>query len=68
MDDKLRILAAMKRSWGQRVTTVFPRQGHYALDAAETARYPPADVTVECIGDLLGYDMADLCQATPASG
>src|ERR671917_1099568 len=53
VDDKLRILAAMKRSWGARVTTVFPRQGHYALDPAETARRPPADITVERIRDLL---------------
>jgi FMN phosphatase YigB (HAD superfamily) len=68
VDDKLRILAALKRSWGQRVTTVFPRQGHYALDPAETAKYPPADVTVERIGDLLDYDMADLYEATPGGG
>lgn len=68
VDDKLRILAAMRRSWGSKVTTVFPRQGHYALDPAETAQYPPADVTVERIGDLLDYDMADLCRATPAGG
>ena len=59
-DDKLRILAALKRSWGGRVTTVFPRQGHYALDPAETAKYPPADLTVERIGDLLGYDLRAL--------
>ncbi len=65
VDDKLRILAALKRSWGPRVTTVFPRQGHYALDPAEAAGYPPADVTVGRIGDLLDYDMSDLCRATP---
>ena len=53
IDDKLRILAAIKEAWGERVTTVFPRQGHYALDPAEVARYPPADATVERIGDLL---------------
>src|SRR5918911_5777530 len=57
VDDKLRIRAAMKNSWGARLTTVFPRQGHYALDAAETSKYPPADVTVERIGDLLTYDL-----------
>lgn len=68
VDDKLRILAAVRRKWGARVTTVFPRQGHYALDPAETAKYPPADVTVERIGELLDYDMADLCKATPAGG
>jgi FMN phosphatase YigB (HAD superfamily) len=54
VDDKLRILTAVKAAWGDRVTTVFPRQGHYALDPAETARYPAADVSVARIGDLLG--------------
>jgi FMN phosphatase YigB (HAD superfamily) len=63
VDDKLRILAAMKKSWGSRLTTVFPRQGHYALDAAETAKYPPADITLERIGDLLDYDLPALCGA-----
>jgi FMN phosphatase YigB (HAD superfamily) len=53
VDDKIRILAAMKSVWGDRLTTVFVRQGHYAHDAAEVAAYPPADVTVERIGDLL---------------
>lgn len=53
VDDKLRILTAMKQSWGERLTTVFVRQGHYALDAAEVAKYPAADITVERIGDLL---------------
>ena len=68
VDDKLRILTAMKRIWGARLTTVFPRQGHYALDQAETAKYPPADVTIERIGDLLDYDLADLCKATQGGG
>ena len=69
VDDKLRILAAMKRIWGARLTTVFPRQGHYALDPAETAKYPLPDVTVERIGDLLDYDMNELCRAaSPAAG
>ena len=54
VDDKLRILAAVKEALGGRVTTVFPRQGHYALDAELEARYPPADVTVERVGDLIG--------------
>jgi FMN phosphatase YigB (HAD superfamily) len=58
VDDKLRILSAMRQAWGRRVTTVFPRQGHYARDPAETAKYPPADIAVERIGDLLGYDLA----------
>ncbi len=56
VDDKLRILDAVRRAWGARVTTVFPRQGHYALDPAIRARYPPADVEVERIGDLLDLD------------
>jgi FMN phosphatase YigB (HAD superfamily) len=60
IDDKLRILDAIKRIWGARVTTVFPRQGHYARDAAGLAQYAPADVTVERIGDLLEYDAARL--------
>jgi FMN phosphatase YigB (HAD superfamily) len=62
VDDKLRILAAMKKAWGARVTTVFPRQGHYALDPAETAKHPPADVSIERIGDLLKYDLRALRQ------
>jgi FMN phosphatase YigB (HAD superfamily) len=53
VDDKLRILAAMKQTWGERLTTVFPRQGHYAHDPKNLAMYPAADVTVERIGDLL---------------
>jgi FMN phosphatase YigB (HAD superfamily) len=58
VDDKLRILAAMKGIWGDRLTTVFPRQGHYALDAGNVAAYPPAALTVEHIGDLISYDLA----------
>ncbi len=56
VDDKLRILAAMKAIWGDRLTTVFPRQGHYALDPTALASYPAADVDVERIGDLLDLD------------
>ena len=66
VDDKLRILSAMKKIWGSRVTTVFLRQGHYALDPAETSKYSPADITVERIGDLLSFDLPSLCEA--ASG
>jgi FMN phosphatase YigB (HAD superfamily) len=58
VDDKLRILTAVKRVWADRVTTVFPRQGHYAHDSGELAANPPADLTVERIGDLLAYDLA----------
>jgi len=56
VDDKLRLLDAFKRAWGSRVTTVFPRQGHYARDPEILKRYPPADVTVERIGDLMDVD------------
>lgn len=58
IDDKLRILHAIKTAWGDRVTTVFPRQGHYAHDPDALARYPAADVQIERIGDLLGLDHA----------
>ena len=56
VDDKVRILSAIKESWGQRVTTVFPQQGHYALNAEEVAKYPSPDITVDRIGDLLAVD------------
>jgi FMN phosphatase YigB (HAD superfamily) len=65
VDDKLRILAEIKKVWGRRVTTVFPRQGHYAHDPAELAKYPPADISIERIGDLLNYDLAALYKAAP---
>jgi len=55
IDDKLRILSAMKAVWGARLTTVFVRQGHYALDTQAIAAYAPADITVERIGDLVDY-------------
>ena len=60
VDDKLRILAAMKQAWGGRLTTVFPRQGHYAFDAKNIAAYPPAALTIERIGELVHYDLAAL--------
>lgn len=56
IDDKVRILSAVKRVWGSRVTTVFPRQGHYALDLQDVAQFPVPDVTVSAIGDLLDGD------------
>jgi FMN phosphatase YigB (HAD superfamily) len=56
VDDKLRLLAAFKAAWGARVTTVFPRQGHYARDPEILRSYPPADLTVERIGDLVTVD------------
>jgi len=57
VDDKLRLLAAVKKVWGSRLTTVFPKQGHYATDPVALSTYPPADITVDCIGDLLNYDL-----------
>lgn len=63
VDDKPRILAAGKRIWGGRVTTVFPRQGHYAHDAESVAKYPDPDITLERIGDLLEYDLPALLGA-----
>jgi FMN phosphatase YigB (HAD superfamily) len=60
IDDKVRILAAMKRVLGERLTTVFPRQGHYASDLEQVAAYPPPDVTVEHIGKLLDFRLTDL--------
>lgn len=60
VDDKPRILAAVKKIWSNRVTTVFPRQGQYAHDAKAVAACPPADLTVERIGDLLDYDLPAL--------
>lgn len=60
IDDKLRILTAIKNVWGGRLTTVFPRQGHYASDSAALAAFPPADITIERIGDLLSYDLPAL--------
>ena len=60
VDDKERILAAMKAVWGERLVTVFPRQGHYAHDPANAGRYPPADCSVERIGDLLAVDLDTL--------
>ncbi|MBA3581270.1 MAG: HAD family hydrolase [Gammaproteobacteria bacterium] len=58
VDDKLRILTAMKTFWRDRLTTVFPRQGHYAHDPKQTLAYPSADLTIECIGDLVNYDFS----------
>jgi FMN phosphatase YigB (HAD superfamily) len=67
VDDKLRILDAVKRIWGDRVTTIFPRQGQYAHDSKAIAGYPPADLTVERIGDLFEYDLAALLAANNQS-
>jgi FMN phosphatase YigB (HAD superfamily) len=66
VDDKLRILAAMKKAWQERLTTVFPRQGHYAVDPRNIAGYPPADITLACIGDLLDIDPLAMLNQRPA--
>jgi FMN phosphatase YigB (HAD superfamily) len=60
VDDKPRILDAVKKIWGERVTTIFPRQGQYAHDLKVIAGCLPADLTVERIGDLLNYNLAAL--------
>jgi len=57
IDDKLRILAAVKKIWGERVTTVFPKQGHYAHDPKILAEFPPADLELARIGDLITCDL-----------
>jgi FMN phosphatase YigB (HAD superfamily) len=65
VDDKLRILAAVKKIWGSRVTTVFVRQGHYASDPKNLATYPPADVSIGRIGDLLRYHLPEFLNPKP---
>jgi FMN phosphatase YigB (HAD superfamily) len=64
IDDKLRLLDAMKKVWGSKLTTVFVRQGHYALDLANLSAYPPADLTIERIGDLADLDLTHRPGAT----
>ena len=66
IDDKVRILAAVKRLWGDRVTTVFPRQGHYATDVAEVAKHPAPDLAVERIGALVDVPMERIVGAGDA--
>ena len=63
VDDKLRILSAMKTKWGSRLTTIFARQGHYAFDRDTLIAYPPADLTVDRIDHLLDFDPALLAGA-----
>lgn len=62
IDDKLRILAAVKKIWGARVTTVFPKQGHYAHDPKILAEFPAADISIARIGELLQFTCEDLLQ------
>jgi len=63
IDDKIRILSAIKARWGKRLTSVFPRQGHYAT-APDVSSFPAADVTVDRIDQLLDWDLAALLAAT----
>jgi FMN phosphatase YigB (HAD superfamily) len=67
VDDKLRILTAMKKVWGDRLTTVWPHQGHYALDPQALTMYPPADITLERIGDLVDHDLSGLLTASKSA-
>jgi FMN phosphatase YigB (HAD superfamily) len=63
IDDKPRILAAIKQHWGSKVTCVWPRQGHYAHDASAAAASPAADLSIDAIGDLPGYDIGTMLQS-----
>jgi FMN phosphatase YigB (HAD superfamily) len=65
VDDKLRILTAVKKIWGSQLTTVFVRQGHYATDQKTVASYPPADISIERVGDLLQYRLPELLNPKP---
>jgi FMN phosphatase YigB (HAD superfamily) len=68
VDDKVQLLAAMKSGLGQRITTVFVNQGHYAAQSANLVIDPPPDLEIERIGDLLDHDLTDLLGAClPAS-
>ena len=57
VDDKMRVLSAMKAVMRERLTTVFPCQGHYAFDPSEIAKYPSPDLALDHIGDLAGMDV-----------
>ena len=67
IDDKVRILASVKDAWNSRVTTVFPRQGHYAMDEKEVVKYRPPDLTIQHIAALLDYDLSTLISAASSS-
>jgi hypothetical protein len=67
VDDKVRILTAVKRHWGPRLTSVFPRQGHYAL-APDVASYPKPDITIERIGEFSKLDLPTLLAAANQDG
>ncbi|MEE8633087.1 MAG: HAD family hydrolase [Methyloceanibacter sp.] len=63
IDDKLKLLDTVKRAWGDRVTTVFPKQGHYANDPKTVASQPAADIAVDRIADLMDHDFSALAPA-----
>ena len=63
VDDKVRILTAVKQAWRSKVTTVFVKQGHYAHDPKHLAGYPPADLSLERIGELVNYDFSTMVSA-----
>ncbi len=65
IDDKIRILSDVKKIWGAKVTTVFPRQGHYALDPKIVSAYPPADITINRIGELVNCKLDSFLSAKP---
>jgi FMN phosphatase YigB (HAD superfamily) len=67
IDDKVRILDTVKRVWNSRVTTVFPRQGHYAMDEKELVKYGPPDLTIEHVAILLDHDLPTLIAAASSS-
>jgi hypothetical protein len=58
----------MRNIWSDRLTTVWPRQGHYALDPQAIATYPPPDLTIERIGDLIDYSLPALLGAAKEGG
>jgi hypothetical protein len=60
VDDKLHILAAMKELWADSLTTVFPKQGHYAFDPKIIAENPAADITIQRVGELVNFDLREL--------
>jgi hypothetical protein len=60
IDDKLRILDSMKKTWADRLTTIFAQQGHYATDPQILAQYAHGDLQLASIGDLVRYEFADL--------
>jgi FMN phosphatase YigB (HAD superfamily) len=66
VDDRLHILTAVKKSWGQRITTIFARQGHHAQKPV-VASLPAADITIDSIEDLLHMDPSELGITEPSA-